>query len=210
MIGILSPLLLMIISIGIVFHGRPIFFKQKRMGYEFIPFELLKFRTLNGLNGHSITIGQDERITRWGQFLRRWKLDELPQLINIIKGEMSFIGPRPEVPEFVDSESFSFLNKVKPGLSDYASILLIDESEILEKIHHTEPYRYILPLKLSLAEYYVERKGIMEDLEISFLTILAILFPKFASWWVIRFLLKDYFKNHSIDSLLIETVVKSR
>lgn len=210
LISILFPLFLLLIVFSYILHGRPIFFKHRRVGYKFKEFDLLKFRTLNGLDGHSITIGQDARITKWGQFLRRWKLDELPQLLNIAKGEMAMIGPRPEVPEFVTEDSFSFLEKARPGLSDFASIILIDESEILDKIHHRDPYRYILPLKLSLADYYVEQKGIFTDMSIAFLTLIAILFPNFASWWTIRFMLKDYFKTHPIDSLGLDTVVKTR
>ena len=206
----LLPLFIVLVFFSFISQGRPIFFKHRRVGLNFSEFDLLKFRTLNGLDGHSITIGQDTRITKWGQFLRRWKLDELPQLINIIKGEMGFIGPRPEVPEFVSKDTFPFLESARPGLSDFASIILIDESEILDKIHHHDPYRYILPLKLSLAEYYVEVKGIFTDISIATLTLIAIVFPNFASWWTIRFMLKDYFKNHPIDSLGLDTVVKTR
>ena len=206
----LIPLLVVLVFISFLFHGLPIFFKQKRVGLNFDEFDLFKFRTLNGLDGHSITIGQDIRITKWGQFLRRWKLDELPQLINIIKGDMGFIGPRPEVPEFVSIKTFPFLESVRPGLSDFASIILIDESEILDKIHHSDPYRYILPLKLSLANYYVDVKGVYTDISIALLTLIAIIFPNFASWWTIKFMLKDYFKEHPIDSLGLDTVVKSR
>ena len=103
-------------------------------------------------SGINITAPDDNRITAWGRVLRFLKLDELPQLLNILKGEMVFVGPRPEVPEYVNAEQFRFLNDIRPGLSDFASILLRDESRILRRIGGLDAYRELLPLKCTLAD----------------------------------------------------------
>ena len=91
-----------------------------------LKFNIYKFRSIKNeaSNQYSFSHGSNIQANKWGRFLRITKLDELPQLVNVIKGDMRFIGPRPEVPEFVDKESFSFLAKIKPGLSGYSSILL--------------------------------------------------------------------------------------
>ena len=129
-------------------------------------------------SGINITAPDDNRITAWGRVLRFLKLDELPQLLNILKGEMVFVGPRPEVPEYVDAEQFRFLNDVRPGLSGFASILLRDESRILREIGGLDGYRELLPLKCTLADYYVQRKGYLIDLKIVVYTVLSIIFPR--------------------------------
>ena len=123
LIFILSPLFIIISILSIIFQGFPIFFKQNRVGKNFNIFQIVKFRTMISNNGQKITAINDKRITRWGFILRKFKIDELPQLFNIIKGEMRFIGPRPEVPEYFNQHEFKFLNIVKPGISDFSSIL---------------------------------------------------------------------------------------
>ena len=132
----LSPLLLGIAIANLIIQGRPIFFRQPRVGKQFKNFTIYKFRSIknNANNQNSFSSGRVIQASRWGQFLRKTKLDELPQLLNVIKGDMRFIGPRPEVPEFVDKESFSFLKYIKPGLSGYSSILFRNESEIWSMI----------------------------------------------------------------------------
>ena len=129
MIAVFLPLLFIIAIFSILFQGLPIFFIQERIGKEFHPFNLYKFRTMKIIEGEKITVTNDSRITSLGNFLRKLKLDELPQLFNILKGEMRFIGPRPEIREYVDTGSFSFLMELKPGLSDYGSILFRNETE---------------------------------------------------------------------------------
>ena len=94
---------------SLIFQGTPIFYIQKRVGKDFRPFNLLKFRTMKDESGSFITKDGDERITQWGKILRRTKLDELPQLLNVLVGDMHFVGPRPEVPQYVDKENFAFL-----------------------------------------------------------------------------------------------------
>ena len=129
-------------------------------------------------SGTKITAPVDNRITSWGRVLRFLKLDELPQLLNILKGEMVFVGPRPEVPEYVNAEQFRFLNYVRPGLSDFASILLRNESRVLREIGGLDAYRGLLPLKCTLADYYVQRKGYLIDLKIIVYTVLSIIIPR--------------------------------
>ena len=160
-------------------QGRPIFFAQERVGFQFANFTLYKFRSMK--QNHSekkITAPDDNRITTWGRVLRFLKLDELPQLLNILKGEMVFVGPRPEVPEYVNAEQLQFLNNVRPGLSDFASILLRNESRILRELGGLDGYRELLPLKCALADYYVQRKGYLIDLKIVVYTVLSIIFPR--------------------------------
>ena len=127
---ILSPFLLIIGLGNLILQGRPIIYRQKRVGKDFQEFMIYKFRTMKnedtGIDNFSL--GQTTTLTRWGRFLRKTKLDELPQLANIIKGDMRFIGPRPEVPEYVSQDSFSFLSIIKPGLSGFSSILFRNES----------------------------------------------------------------------------------
>ena len=179
MLVALAPLFFIIFIFSFIFHGKPIFFKQVRVGYEFNQFILYKFRTMSNLEGDIITNCSDFRITRWGRFLRALKLDEVPQLINIIKGDMRFIGPRPEIPKYVNQDEFKFLNQVPPGLSDYASILLRNESIVLENIGGDNPYEALLPLKIDLANYYADRKEFLEDFKLVWLTLLAIIIPNF-------------------------------
>jgi len=114
MILVLSPLLILIALCSLMFQGAPILFRQERIGFRFQPFQLVKFRSMTGGNRSlKITDAKDSRITGWGEILRATKLDELPQLWNILKGEMRFIGPRPEVEEFFNREAFAFLETVK-------------------------------------------------------------------------------------------------
>tara|TARA_B100000035_G_C20763110_1_gene449188 strand:+ start:147 stop:632 length:486 start_codon:yes stop_codon:yes gene_type:complete len=130
---------------------------------------------MNKNNGISITEYNDNRITHFGKFLRAYKIDELTQLFNILKGDMRFIGPRPESSPYFNEHDFSFLRKIKPGLSDYASIILRNESKILFKIGGEDPYKKLLPMKLELAKYYARNKSFFLDLKLVFITIISIL-----------------------------------
>ena len=112
---------------------------------------------VNPNDENKLQTGESSQTTKWGRFLRKTKLDELPQFFNVIKGDMRFIGPRPEVPEFVDKESFFFLNQIKPGLSGYSSILFRNESEIWSMIDSDDPYNNILKIKVGLDKYYVNK-----------------------------------------------------
>ena len=128
--------------------------------------------------GGLITVGEDHRVTRIGRFLRKYKIDELPQFLNIIKGEMSIVGPRPEVPKYVAlyNERQRQVLSVRPGLTDYASIEYISENELLAK--SSDPDRTyieeIMPAKLELNLKYIENQSVMEDLRLIFKTLFSI------------------------------------
>lgn len=158
--------------------GFPVFFTQTRIGKNKIPFQLLKFRTMikDADKLGKITIGKrDPRVTNVGHFLRSYKLDELPQLLNILKGEMSVVGPRPEVEEYVNlyTEEQNKVFLAKPGLTDYASLKYINESEVLAK--SSDPNKTyieeVMPAKLQLNLKYIEEQGLLTDLKIIFKTI---------------------------------------
>ena len=159
-----------------------IFFRQIRVGKDGSDFRIYKFRTMivNAEKMGIITIGErDPRITNSGYFLRKYKLDELPQLINVLKGEMSFVGPRPEVRKYVEmynQEQLKILT-VKPGITDYASIEYINEDEILGK--SLDPERTyieeIMPQKIKYNMKYINNKTMIEYFKIIFLTIIKII-----------------------------------
>ena len=159
-----------------------VFFRQNRVGKNGKDFALLKFRTMRHRahqNGPLITIGDDNRITRCGHFLRKYKLDELPQLLNIIKGDMSIVGPRPEVRKYVDlyNEQQRKVLSVRPGLTDYASIEYISESELLAQSANPEKtyIEEIMPAKLELNLKYIENASVKEDIRLIFKTLTEIL-----------------------------------
>ncbi len=167
-----------VVSVLIVLDSKGgVFYKQTRVGKNHKPFNLFKFRTMRPNSDKvQITVGhRDPRVTRVGYFLRKYKLDEIPQLINIIKGEMSVVGPRPEVPKYVNQytdEQKRVLN-VKPGLTDYASLQFVDESEILAQSEDPEKAytREILPQKLKLALKYIDERNFWVDIKLIFQTL---------------------------------------
>ena len=157
------------------------FFCQERIGRRFRPFFIYKFRTMvqdAPKHGGPITFGDDPRITRIGRLLRRTKLDELPQLINVLKGEMSLVGPRPEVRRYVEmfADDYAEILQVRPGLTDLASIEYHDEAAILGRVEdpETEYAARILPEKIRLAKEYVARSSFLLDLIIIAKTLLVV------------------------------------
>ena len=128
----------------------------------------------------TVTETGDRRITAWGKILRMLKLDELPQLWNIVEGKMRFVGPRPEVEYYVTKESFRFLNSVKPGLTDFSSILLRNEEKIIAHMGGVESYPELLKIKVKLGQLYANQKSFKLDLVIVLFTILSIVTPSFA------------------------------
>jgi lipopolysaccharide/colanic/teichoic acid biosynthesis glycosyltransferase len=179
----LSPVLLMIGAAILVETGPPLLFTQVRVGREGKPFRLRKFRTMRrNQTGPSITAHGDSRITRVGRFLRKFKLDELPQLWNVMLGEMSLVGPRPEVPEFVDRSQplWRSVLHVRPGLTDPASIAYRNEEELLARA--SDPIRYyqetVLPAKLALNLEYLEKRSFWLDLKVMMQTAKCALFPR--------------------------------
>ena len=162
--------------------GKP-FFAQLRVGKDSKPFFLIKFRTMNNSSGKEIqlTIGErDKRITHFGFFLRKYKFDEIPQLLNVIKGEMSLVGPRPEVPKYVQmyNQDQKKILSVKPGLTDYASILFFNENEILAKSNEPEKtyIEDIMSQKIELNNRFISDPSLRQYFSILWLTIRKIFF----------------------------------
>ena len=179
---VFAPLLIFISIWIIIDSGFPIFYKQQRIGKNLKPFGLFKFRTMvtNAEKQGKITVGRrDPRVTKVGYYLRKYKLDELPQLINILIGDMSVVGPRPEVQEYVklyNKEQLKVLS-VKPGLTDYASLAYINENEVLEKSSNPQKtyIEEIMPEKLALNQKYIQEKSFFTDLNIIIKTLLKII-----------------------------------
>jgi FlaA1/EpsC-like NDP-sugar epimerase/lipopolysaccharide/colanic/teichoic acid biosynthesis glycosyltransferase len=169
----LSPLLCLSAIAIKMQDGGPVFFKQERIGKGLRPFKMYKFRSMTpetSGTGLSITIGGDARVTRFGRVIRKLKVDELPQLINVLKGDMSLVGPRPEVWKYVNHfiSDFREVLKVRPGITDYASIIYHDEEEVLMKSDDPENFylKTILPAKIELNKRYVREMSIVRDVDI--------------------------------------------
>ena len=160
----------------------PALFRQRRVGRYGRHFAIYKFRTMadHPDGGRQLTVGQDPRITRAGRFLRRTKLDELPQLLNVLEGTMSLVGPRPEVPRYVDRYPPAVREtvlSVAPGITDLAAILYKDENDILGRAQDPERayIETILPVKLEYYQRYVRERSFWLDVRIIFRTLAAIL-----------------------------------
>jgi len=180
-LSLLFPLLLLVAVLVKLDSPGPIFFRQERIGKGFRPFFIYKFRTMvhdAPRKGGSITVGADPRITRVGRILRKAKIDELPQLFNILRGEMSFVGPRPEVPHYVElfRQDYEEILNVLPGLTDLASLKYRDEAEVLRHAENPEEeyVRHVLPDKIRLAKEYLRRSSLYFDMTLIFKTLLAL------------------------------------
>lgn len=179
---LLTPLMLLIaLWIGWDSSGSPLY-RQQRVGLGGKPFTIYKFRTMHRRtqDRQQLTVGQDVRITRAGTLLRRYKLDELPQLLNVVLGDMSLVGPRPEVPRYVACYPESLRRivlSVPPGITDWAAILYKDENAVLAR--SADPERAyidtILPAKLDYYVRYVRERSFWGDLQIIAHTLIAIL-----------------------------------
>ncbi len=179
---VLAPVLLVIAFIIKIKDGGDVLFKQVRVGKNGTLFKVLKFRTMvvNAEKlGDKVTTGNDPRITPIGSVLRKYKLDELPQLVNVLKGEMSLVGPRPEVPEYVafyPEDIKKIVLSVLPGITDKASIEFVNENELLT--NSTDPVRdyrdKVLPIKLSYYTEYVKERTLWLDINIIIKTVVAI------------------------------------
>jgi len=166
----------------------PVFFRQERIGKGFRPFVIYKFRTMvqDALRkGGPITVGEDSRITRVGRVLRKTKIDEIPQLINVLKGEISLVGPRPEVRKYVEmfKQDYAEILTVRPGMTDLASIKYRNEVTILGQVQNPEEeyIKQILPDKITLAKKYIQRHSLLFDVTIIFRTLLKLIGWKAAS-----------------------------
>ena len=172
-LALLAPLFVIVAVFVKLDSSGPVFFLQERIGRKFRPFWIYKFRTMVAdaqQRGRAITVGQDPRITRVGRLLRQTKIDELPQLFNVLKGEMSFVGPRPEVRQYVElfREDYAEILRIAPGITDLASLKYRNEAQLLAQAVNPE-YAYIhhiLPEKIILAKEYTRRASVLFDLRV--------------------------------------------
>ncbi len=184
---VLFPLMFLIAVAIKLGDGGDVFFVQERIGKGLKPFRMYKFRSMTknaSATGPLVTAEGDARVTRPGRVLRGLKLDELPQLVNVLKGDMSIVGPRPEVWKFVNrfAGDFREILKVRPGVTDYASIVYHNEEELLKK--SDEPERYyldtVLPAKIEMSKRYVREMSLHRDIEIILRTFLALFSSRFS------------------------------
>lgn len=181
LIIIAIPMLVIGLAIKVDSKG-PVFYKQERLTKNKKPFYIIKFRTMMvgaDKNLDNLTVKNDPRITKTGEFLRKWKIDELPQFINVLLGHMSLVGPRPETPKMVDlyPNYYDVIFAVRPGITDYASIEFRNESEYYNSIEDSEKIylEKILPIKIDLKLKYIENLSIKTDLEILLKTAATII-----------------------------------
>jgi lipopolysaccharide/colanic/teichoic acid biosynthesis glycosyltransferase len=168
-----------VVSLLIKFDSRgPILFRQERIGQGFRPFLIYKFRTMvedASQKGGMITVANDPRVTRVGRLLRETKIDELPQLINVLNGDMSLVGPRPEVPKYVEMfrQDYEEILKVRPGITDPASLKYRDEAAFLGNCEYSEQEycRRILPEKIKLSKQYLRQSSILFDVSLILKTL---------------------------------------
>jgi lipopolysaccharide/colanic/teichoic acid biosynthesis glycosyltransferase len=180
---IISLPVFIILAFAISLESRGgIFYRQERIGKNFKPFKLYKFRSMYSGSDKKglLTVGEkDTRITKTGYFIRKYKLDELAQLINVLKGDMSLVGPRPEVKKYVElyNDEQKKVLLVKPGITDYASIEYFNENKLLENSPNPEKtyIEEIMPHKLSLNLKYIQEQSLLTDVKIILKTILKII-----------------------------------
>jgi lipopolysaccharide/colanic/teichoic acid biosynthesis glycosyltransferase len=178
---LLSPVMIIIALIVKLSSKGPVLFVQKRVGKGFKEFDMYKFRSMVAdaeKLGPSVTKGDDKRITKIGRFLRKTKLDELPQLWNVLKGDMSLVGPRPEVMKYVEKKKKEYekVLSVRPGITDYAAIEFRDEEEILNRFDDTEKayIEKVLPKKIELYYQYIDNVSFINDIKVILKTLKVI------------------------------------
>lgn len=179
---LLSPLFLLIAILIRTSSKGPAIFRQVRVGQNSVDFILYKFRTMYLLqpDKQSLTIGsRDKRITGAGYYLRKFKLDELPQLYNVLKGDMSIVGPRPELRKFTDlyTPEEKEVLKMKPGITDYASIYFKNESSLLSEQADPEDYyiKHIMPVKIQLNRHYADKRTVVNYSNVIIKTLISVL-----------------------------------
>lgn len=175
------PFLFVAVAIRCTSKG-PVYFRQERVGKNGKTFRIFKFRTMvtdAESKGLQITVGGDARITKVGALLRKTKIDELPQLINVLLGQMSFVGPRPEVPRYVEmySEYQKNVLRIRPGITELASIIYRDENDILAASEDPEKayVEEIMPKKIELNMEYMKKMNVFYDIKLIFMTFAAVL-----------------------------------
>jgi lipopolysaccharide/colanic/teichoic acid biosynthesis glycosyltransferase len=178
---ILSPIFLIVPILIKLDSPGPVFFLQERVGKDFKKFKIIKFRTMvveAPKLGNTITKKSDERITRVGKFLRKFKIDEMPQIINVLKGDMSVVGPRSDVEKYVNmfKDDFREILRVRPGMAGYVITRFRNEEEILEKYENLEEgyIKEVLPRKIALDKEYVKNISFWNDIKIFLLTFLSV------------------------------------
>lgn len=178
---LLSPLFVILSLLAKLQSRGPVFFAHERMGKDFKPFSLYKFRTMHEdaqKSGPPVTVGKDSRITTLGRFLRKTKMDELPQLLNVLKGDMSFVGPRPEVRKYVEvfKQDYRNILNVKPGITDFSAIEFRNEESILGRYADPEEgyIREVLPAKIVLYKKYLDERGLFTDVKLILKTLYKI------------------------------------
>jgi lipopolysaccharide/colanic/teichoic acid biosynthesis glycosyltransferase len=179
-----SPLFLILAALIKLDSSGPVLFRQERIGRGFIPFLIYKFRTMaagRANEGLCITSRNDARITRVGRWLRATKLDELPQLLNVLIGDMSLVGPRPEVRHYVElfRSEYEQLLSIRPGMTDLASLKYRDEGDVLAQVEDPEAeyVTRILPDKIELGNLYLRRASLLFDLSLILKTLLRLVWP---------------------------------
>ena len=189
----LAPLLVLLALLIKLDSAGPVFYRQWRVGQHGRHFRIFKFRTMGmqqASGAAEITVAGDSRITRTGAWLRRWKLDELPQLIDVLRGTMSLVGPRPEVPRYVEHYPPAWrerLLSVRPGITDFASVRYRDENELLALAENPEReyIEVVLPAKLRYALHYVDNPSLASDLRVLGLTLRTVFAPRLPLPWSI-------------------------
>ena len=176
--SVLSPVFILLSIVVKMTSKGPVFFKQERIGKNFVPFKMIKFRSMivNDAKNHQlVTSSGDPRITSVGKFLRRYKLDELPQLLNVILGDMSLVGPRPEVMRYIQhyKKEYEFILSIKPGITDNAAIAFRNEEEILSQYKDSETayIEKIMPKKMALYKKYIQKQTFLNDIGLILKTI---------------------------------------
>ena len=192
LILLFAPLMLFSVLLVILSSPGPLFYMQKRVGRNGEAFSIIKFRTMTvGADkcGPSVTSADDVRITPVGRFMRRTKLDELPQLFNVLRGDMSLVGPRPQVPRFVDefhSDLKDVVLSVPPGVTGITALCFRNEEKMLEQIDDRERYYidHIMPVKLKLDAWYVRNRRLSADLFLLAATACLLSYPPLRSMFV--------------------------
>jgi lipopolysaccharide/colanic/teichoic acid biosynthesis glycosyltransferase len=177
---VLAPVLLALAAAVKVSSPGPVLFRQVRVGRHGRPFRIAKFRSMrSGESGPAVTAGGDPRITPVGRFLRRYKLDELPQLWNVIAGQMSLVGPRPEVQRYVDrfAADYARILHIRPGITDYAALEYRDEERILaDAVDAERAYvEVVLPAKIELYHRYLDEMSLWTDVKLILRTLAALI-----------------------------------
>ena len=175
------PVIIVVSMVILVSSGYPVFFLQERVGKDWKSFKIIKFRTMvknADKKGIGVSSHNDSRITSIGKFLRKFKIDEIPQIFNVLIGNMSLVGPRPELLKYAEyyMDDYSEILKIKPGITDYASLKFRNESELLKNTNDNEKFyiNKILPEKIQLYKKYLKEANLKTDLRIIFSTFKAL------------------------------------